>query len=80
MGRVIEVDKRLDKLEHQINEVLLMLDELSKVGTKQEHIDIHEKTKETKTDNEAGGASNNKPNDTKRKSKKKSNTDTDGDK
>ena len=41
MGRAIEVDKRLDALEHKINEVLLILDDLSKVGTTQEHIDIH---------------------------------------
>ena len=55
MGRAIEVDKRLDALEYKINEVLLILEDLSKVGTKQEHIDIHEETKEKKTDNEGSG-------------------------
>ena len=28
MGRAIEVDKRLDALEHKINEVLLILEDL----------------------------------------------------
>ena len=41
MGRAIEVDKRLDALEHKINEVLLILDDLSKVGTKQKKVDLH---------------------------------------
>ena len=57
MGRAIEVDKRLDALEHKINEVLLILEDLSKVGTKQEHIDIHEETKTKKTNNEGSGDS-----------------------
>ena len=45
MGRAIDVDKRLDKLEFQVNELFLILEELSKVNTTQEHIDIHEETK-----------------------------------
>ena len=42
MGRAIEVDKRLDKLEHRVNELFLILEELSNVNTTKEHIDIHE--------------------------------------
>ena len=57
MGRAIDVDKRLDKLENQVNELFLILEELSKVNTTQEHIDIHEETKEKKTDNEGDGDS-----------------------
>ena len=55
MGRAIETDKRLDTLEFQVNEILLILDELSKVGTKQEHIDIHEETKQEKANDEGNG-------------------------
>ena len=62
MGRAIEVDKRLDALEHKINEVLLILEDLSKVGTKQEHIDIHEETKNEKTNDEGSGEGDNKSN------------------
>ena len=57
MGRAIEVDKRLDELENKINEVLLMLDELSKVNTTRENIDLHEETKE-KTNTKGAGDSN----------------------
>ena len=60
MGRAIEVDKRLDDLERQVNEVFLILDELSKVNTTQEHIDIHEATKEEKTNDEGNGESSDK--------------------
>ena len=67
MGRAIEVDKRLDILEHKVNEILLILDDLSKVGTKQEHIDIHEATKEEKTDDEGNRKSGNKSNNRKQK-------------
>ena len=48
MGRAIDVDKRLDKLEHDMSELWLILEELSRVNTTQEHIDIHEATKEEK--------------------------------
>ena len=60
MGRAIEVDKRLDELENKINEVLLILDELSKVNTTRENIDLYEETKE-KTNTKAAGDSNVKP-------------------
>ena len=73
MGRAIDVDKRLDALEFKVNEIFLILDELSKVATKQEHIDIHEATKEEKTNNEGSGKSSSKPNNGKQK---KSNRDT----
>ena len=73
MGRAIEVDKRLDDLEFKVNEILLILDELSKVNTTQEHIDLHEETKEQKTDNEGSGKSNNKSNSGK-SNKSKGNT------
>ena len=69
MGRAIEVDKRLDKLEHQINEVLLMLEELSEMGNEEKD----EETKQEKTNNETGGKSGGKSNNG---NKKKSNRDT----
>ena len=56
MGRAIEVDKRLDTLEHKVNEILLILDELSQVGTKQEHVDLHEK-QEKETNSKSDGDS-----------------------
>ena len=55
MGRAIDVDKRLDKLEHNVNEILLILEELSRVNTTQEHIDIHEETKQEKANDEGNG-------------------------
>ena len=73
MGRAIETDKRLDTLEFQVREILLILDELSKVGTKQEHIDIHEEPKEEKTNDEGNGKSSDKSNNGK---SKKSNRNT----
>ena len=73
MGRAIEVDKRLDDLEFKVNEILLILDELSKVNTTQEHIDLHEETKEDKTNNAGSGKSNNKSNSGK-SNKSKGNT------
>jgi hypothetical protein len=48
MGRAIEMEKRLDTLEFKVNEILLMLDELANTNTTQEHIDLHEETKEEK--------------------------------
>ena len=72
MGRAIEVDKRLDDLEFRVNEILLMLDELGKVNTTQEHIDLHEETKSKKTDNESGGSSGGKSDKGSSKSKSKS--------
>lgn len=56
MGRAIEVDKRLDTLENKVNEILLILDELSQVGTKQEHIELHEK-EEKETNSKSDGVS-----------------------
>ena len=73
MGRAIEVDKRLDKLEHRVNELFLILEELSNVNTTQEHIDIHEETKEKKTNYEGSGDSDVKPDNG---NKKKSNRNT----
>ena len=60
MGRAIDVDKRLDKLEHDMNELWLILEELSRVNTTQEHIDIHEATKEEETNDEGNGESSDK--------------------
>ena len=62
MGRAIEVDKRLDELDHKVNEILLILDELSNVNTTQEHIDLHEETKTEKTNDEGSGEGDNKSN------------------
>ena len=72
MGRAIEVDKRLDKLEHDVNEILLMLDELANTNTTQEHIDLHEETKEEKTDNKGDGNSDSEPDKGKSNAKTKS--------
>ena len=57
MGRAIDVDKRLDDLEHKVNEILLILDDLSNMNTTQEHIDLHEETKEEKAKDEGSGNS-----------------------
>ena len=73
MGRAIEVDRRLDKIESQVNELFLILEELSNINTTQEHIDLHEETKEKKTDNEGNGDSDVKPDNG---NKKKSNRNT----
>ena len=62
MGRAIEVDKRLDDLEFKVNEILLMLDDLSKVNTTRENIDLHEETKPKKANNETSGAGSGKSN------------------
>ena len=73
MGRAIDVDKRLDKLESQVNELFLILEELSNITTTQEHIDLHEETKEEKTNDEGSGDSNIKSSNGK---SKKSNRNT----
>ena len=52
MGRAIDLENRMDKLEFKVNEILLILDELSQVNTVKENIDIHEATKEEKDNNE----------------------------
>ena len=57
MGRAIDVDKRLDRIEHDINEIWLILEEISKVNTTQEHIDIHEEVKTEKANDEGSGDS-----------------------
>ena len=74
MGRAIEMENRIDKLEFQVNEILLILDELSKINTTKENIDIHEATKEQKDDDEGSRKPSVKSNS--RKSKK-SNDDND---
>ena len=73
MGRAIDVDKRLDKIESQVNELFLILEELSNINTTQEHIDLHEETKEKKTNDEGNGDSDVKPDNG---NKKKSNRNT----
>ena len=73
MGRAIEVDKRLDILEHRVNEFVLILEELSNINTTQEDIDLHEETKEKKTNDEGSGDSDVKPDNG---NKKKSNRNT----
>lgn len=73
MGRAIEVDKRLDSLEHKVNEILLMLEELANTNTTQEHIDIHEETKEetnVKGSTDSDGKSNKGKSNAKTKSSK----------
>jgi len=75
MGRAIDVDKRLDKLEHNVRELFLILEELSKVNTTKENIDLHEATKEKETNNEGNGKSGGKSNKGKSNAKAKSNED-----
>ena len=58
MGRAIDLENRIDKLEHRVNEILLILDELSRTNTTKENIDIHEATKEEKTNDEGNGKRN----------------------
>ncbi len=72
MGRAIDMETKIERLESKVNEIFLILEEISKVGTKQEHIDIHEKTKETKTNSKTDGEGDNKSNNRKRKNKNKS--------
>ena len=76
MGRAIDVDKRLDKLEYDVNELFLILEELSKVNTTKENIDLHEATKEKEANDEGDGKSSGKSNKGKSTSKTKSNKDT----
>ena len=76
MGRAIEMEKDISELKHKVNEIFLILDELSKVATKQEHIDIHEATKEEKTDTKGDGNSSGKPNKGKSNAKNKSSKDS----
>ena len=54
MGRAIDVDKRLDSLEFKVNELFLILDELNKTPTTQEHIDLHETEKKEANDEPSG--------------------------
>ena len=63
MGRAIEHEKRIDDLEMKINELFLILEELSKVNTTQENIDLNEATKEKKANNEGSGDSDIKSGD-----------------
>ena len=76
MGRAIDVDKRLDKLEHDVNEILLILEELSWVNTTQEHIDIHEATKEEETNDEGNGKSSDKSDNGKSKKSNRNSKNT----
>ena len=72
MGRAIDMERRLDSLEFKVNEILLMLDELANTNTTQEHIDLHEETKEEKADNKGDGDSDSKPDKGKSNAKAKS--------
>ena len=56
MGRAIAVDKRLDDLAFKVNEILLILDDLSKVNTTQEHIELNE-TEKKETNSKSDGDS-----------------------
>ena len=68
MGRAIEVDKRLDDLEFKVNEILLILDDLSKVNTTQEHIELHETEKKETNSKSDGDSSKQSDNGNKKKS------------
>ena len=71
MGRAIDVDKRLDSLEFKINELFLILEELNKTATTQEHIDLHE-TEKKEANDEPSGDSGKQSDSGKSKSKAKS--------
>jgi hypothetical protein len=73
MGRAIDME---NKLEHDVNEILLMLDELANTNTTQEHIDLHEETKEEKTNDEGSSKSSGKSDKGKSVSKTKSSKDS----
>ena len=73
MGRAIDQEKRIDDLEIRVNEILLILDELGKTGSKQKQVDLHEEIKTEKTNDEGSGDSDVKPNNG---NKKKSNRNT----
>ena len=68
MGRAIEVNKRLDDLEFKVNEILLILDDLSKVNTTQEHIELHETEKKETNSKSDGDSSKQSDNGNKKKS------------
>ena len=76
MGRAIDVDKRLDKVEHDVREILLILDELGKTGSKQKQVDLHEEIKTEKADNEGDGDSNVKSDNGNKKKSNRNNKDT----
>ena len=76
MGRAIDMERRLDSLEFKVNEILLMLDELANTNTTQEHIDLHEETKEEKTDTKGNGDSGSKPDKGKSNAKAKPSKDS----
>ena len=73
MRRAIDIENRVDKIEHRVNEILLILDELGKVNTTQEHIDLHEATKKEESNDEGNGKRSVKSDNGK---SKKSNNDT----
>ena len=75
MGRAIEMEKDIEALKYKVNEIFLILEEISKVGTKQEHIDLHEETKEEAID-KGSKDSNGKPDKGKSTSKAKSSKDS----
>ena len=75
MGRAIEMEKDIEALKYKVNEIFLILDEISKVGTKQEHIELHEETKEEAID-KGSKDSNGKPDKGKSTSKAKSSKDS----
>ena len=68
MGRAIEMENKVDKLERRLKLVEDALEEL--VQTRVHHIDLHEETKEKKTNDEGSGDSDVKPDNG---NKKKSN-------
>ncbi len=62
MGRAIQMEKDIDELKYKVNEILLILDDLSKVNTTQEHIELHETEKKetnSKSDGDSGKQSDN---------------------
>ena len=55
--RIINLLSIPDYAPLKVNEILLILDDLSNMNTTQEHIDLHEETKEEKANDEGSGNS-----------------------
>ena len=60
MGRAIDVDNRLSKLEFDVRKILLILDELGKTGSKQKRVDLDEEIKKEKTNTKTDRGSDGK--------------------
>ena len=76
MGRAIDVDNRLSKVEFDVRKILLILDELGKTGSKQKQVDLDEEIKTEKTNDEGSGNSDVKSDNGNKKKSNRNNKDT----